>query len=350
MNAHLFALAFRRSLPPGLLVFALAVLLLAGGVQTSAGIEALGVTSEDAARGLARQGVWIGASLLLLPVLVFRAAGTVAAWRRGEIDWLAASAAGRATLLASTWSGTALGGTLLIAAIGLAAELTTGAGSATARLVERRAVPRVLLDQSGARTPWTYEDLPAAGEVRVNVFLVTGGPSADVRMTVERAAGERQRTEVLARVAGRTELRAPIPDGDGPVEVALERVGAGAVVALDPRGLDVLATSAREWHASVALFVSGGLALAAWLALGLGLGAWISSPSAAAVVASVTLLTWSRGIPGLPWSHLPDSFGLVGQRLVPATSLATAAPATLALVLAGLAIGCAGLRTWRQTP
>ncbi len=346
MNAELTKLAFRRTLPPGVVLFALAALLVAGTASwapTAGALEEL--IDEELARALTRQGVWVAALVLLIPVLVFRAAASVAGWRRGEVDWMASSPTARHTLLLSTWAGTVAAGALVVGACGIVAEVAAGSGAETVRLKERTNVPRVVLVEEDALEHWTV-NAPRVGEARLRVYLVAGGPGAEVRLALERDGGGR--SEVTRRIAGRTELRAALPDGEGPVRVSLGRVGAGAIVALDPRGLDLLVPARHEWLASSQLFVGTWLALCAWLALALGFGAWVSGPIAATAVVAVTALTWSRATPGLPWSGLPEALALVGERIVPPTRPPAAEALTLLVIATGLLLGRVGLRSWRR--
>lgn len=357
MNRALARLAFARSFPRAwtLCVLGLTLLLANAGDSgdasvTNAGtatLQALGLDSAHVQRSLARQELWTALLLLWAPGLLVLAAGTVPAWRRGEVAWLAPAALGRGRILASTWLGAALAGALVLLTCAVAAEVRAGEGPPGQRLGQDMPTPRVvLLEGDDART-WQVTPPAGARTLRVPLVAVMGGALPTVRLSVQRASGPPRSLE--RAIPGHVTCEVPLPTGSGPLEVRLERLGPGAGVAV--LGAAAFTTpAASERLASVGLFARAWLALCAWSALALGLGAWFSGATATLGTLAVAVATWmSDAAPGwLPGRDLGHALEIVGEGFVPPALGAAELAAAAAFVLCGLLLGRAGLGTWRR--
>ncbi len=356
MNAALARLALRRTLTPGFALCALLLaLLLVRAARPGAGVsEVLALEGDPRAAlsALARQGVWIGLLVLLAPYLALQAAATIPGWRRGEVEWLAASAAGRARIVLSTWIGqtaAALGFALFAAA---AAEIAAGPARPGRALAARFATPSVFLSpahrpevrriDAGATPPGTV--------LRARIDFIGGGAPSEVRLAVRRA-GSPEVAEARGAIAEDGALEVVLPAGAGALEVELQRGAGEALVALEQDGLELLAPTSSERLASAGVALRAWLALSVTLALGMGLGAWLSAPTACLGLLAIVLpalLSPSEAAQLSPWSGLARALSSCGENLAPAPPSARALAVCLLIGLLGLLGAVAGLRPWRR--
>ena len=351
VSLPLALLSLRRVLPPA----AVLILLLAGWAvargrwdppQALVPLLETGV-GMGGASALARQGVWTALLALAAPLLVFRSAAVVPAWRRGEVHWLAASPATRLELYASTWLGLALACLMAISIISLSAEAAAGRADAGWQRARALPVPDVVLAPLAARATFTLDPGTSRGALlRVHVQRLSGAPGGEVRLSLARGSASARASAMLA---GATSLTLPLPAGDGPLTATLECDGEAAV-ALDG-AVEVLVPVGSERRASFVLALRASLALWVACALALGLGACVSAPSAAMLVLSTALLTWLRGtVLPVPWADLPFALATVGEGIAPDWPGALPWTATLLLVALGALFFTHGLRGWRRAP
>ncbi len=359
MIRGLASLAARRTLAPGVIAIAAAVLALAlradwGGGSAGLAVEA-GERGGALARASAREGVWSIAVLAILPLLLVRAARVVGTWRSGEGDWLGSRSAGRGSILVSTWLGTWIGGAILLGMVFVAVE--TSAGSFASRQPTWRRAGEIELPSAAwitadAPSRWTADAnesaWPAGSRARIDLAFGTGtGAAADVVLRARRGTQERSAT---ARFVSHGSVEVEIPPGDGPLafEIRCERAGSRAFVASD--AMEVWEPGAREASAGLEILARLALALGAWTALAIGLGAWLSAPTAALAIAAAWIPIWlaDRAHSWIPAADLWNALAIAGAGRVPRAIEPTAIAASAVLASIGLAIGSAGLRRWRS--
>ena len=351
MIAGLVALAARRALAPGVLAILAAVLVLAlradwGGAGGGA----------EHARASTREAAGSILLLAIVPLLLVRAARTVGAWRSGEGDWLGSRAAGRRTILVSTWIGTWIGGAIVLAIAFAAIELSVGSLGSGARSLRRSgeiALPKPAWIEPGSPSAWTTgedeSDWPEGARARVELAFGAGsGASAEISLRARRDSPPGERL-ASARIASRGTVEVEIPPGTGPLsfEIACERPGARAYVASD--AMEVWEPGARESAAGLEIFLRLALALGAWTALAIGLGAWMRPATAVLALLAAWIPAWlaDRAPPWLPAADLWTALATAGEGRVPEAPDPRALAVLAALAALGVAIGAASLSRWR---
>lgn len=352
----LFRLELRRALGGGFAPFALALLVvLVLAPWSTPDIVTIEPRAAAVARGLQRQGIWTGALLFLVPALVWRAAGTLARWRRGDADWLGSRPTGKLAALVSTWAGTVAAGALLLAAVALFIELDVDGDAATFAYAGTSGLADVRRIEPGTARTFRMPDpgarAPAGSRVRARVTVTVGaGPTTVARLTVRRTAGDGGEQTTTARVVARTWIEVELPPGPGALELELASEGAGALAVLAPDSFQLWIPGGDERRASLTIFIRSALGLAAGLALAMGFGAWVS-PVTAGLGA---LLLWPAlaiplGAPGwLPAARLARALAFVGEGRLPEALDPRALLGLLACVGTGLALALPGLRSWRH--
>lgn len=361
-EASLTLLYLRRALHPGLAAALIVLALVLAGADWGQGTALLGTEDPELlARGLARQGVWLGLAVIVAPAAVVGAARVVARWRAGEADWLAARARGPATAVASAWLGIAIGCALACLLVLAAAELAAGPGGDAALRAAGELAPRGT--DGIERLPgvegvaWTVRDpgpaAPAGSVARLRVGMrVWSGPAADVRLTLERVGpgSSGARGEVARRLSRAGLLALELPPGPGDLRFVLARESDGAAIVVERAAAELFVPAGNELLAGLALLCHVWAALAAWTALALGLGAWMSPAGATVSVAGLQAALWLAPVAprALPAVALPAAFARAGEGLVPAALGPAAGAATAAAVLVGLTLAVLGLRAWRR--
>lgn len=350
MSAPFARLAARRTLPRALVLATLISGLLA--------VTTLRTSQTPFESGLdpgatARAGAWTLMAIALGPWLVFRAAATVARWRRGEIDWLASTPASRLQLMVSAWFGTFAASLAVVAVVATVAELTVPVDRSTFALRTRLETPeRAVIDGSNTlRWSSAVPEVRPGSKLRLQLAFVPIEVFADVEWSATRGS---ERTEVRQRVFSRCALDVDAPSGSGEVTFELARVEGGGIVLFDEPGLAVLEPGASSRASSTALALHCALVLAAWSALALGFGAWMRPTIAFASLAALSFATFVIELDALaaflPWIELAKAFDSSSRGVVPAWPTWSAYGSTIALVATGLALACAGTRRWRIQP
>ena len=355
----LAALALRRALSPAVLGLALALGALAVTTHWAPSGELLELAGADrggSARGLARRGVWALFAAVAVPWFVYRAAATAAEWRGREVDWLGALPLSRRAALASLGAGIAVAALLACALGAAAAELAAArhaaTGEARLRPVQRLQMVPTVLTEPGERARWSIESHVGAFEgakhVRATFALAGGGPATEVRMTLRRGGSERAATAWLS--AGRASLLAPVPAGEGAVELTFTKGAGTAVAVLVPDGLELLREVPVAAWPSAAIALRVFLASAALAAVALGLGAWMNPGLATLLALAVALAGWIGGGLGPAWpaSDLPAALGHLGEGLLPKNVGVGAWAVASGLALLGWAAAARGLRGGRE--
>lgn len=359
MNRALVLLTLRRVLHPLVLLAFVALASLVTRTRWTPDPELAGLLAFTGGlvaspADLAREGTWSALLLAFGPYLVGRAAGSLSHWRRAEIDAVAASGLGRARFALSTWAGHALAAAALVVAAAVAAELAAGGARPELAL-------RGIAASTGHAPIGTEPDagrriegeLEAGDVLRLRIAFFGGGPAPDLSVELAREEGG-ERTELELRVGARRVLDVDVPPGKGPLRLRLSRSAPGALLAVEPDGIELLArTGPDRLREALDVPARAWLALVAALSLALGFGAWFSAPTAFLAVLAVVLpalwtqLSWARL---LPWPQLERSLAAAGEGVRLAAPPAAAWAAALAGVALGLTLTVSGLASWRRSP
>jgi hypothetical protein len=217
------------------------------------------------------------------------------------------------------------------------------------------AAPSVL--GPGERRAFTLAEPAAGAAARLRVHLARtlgsgaeAGAPAEIEITAARADGG-ERT-IVARLATRARIEIELPPGLAPLEVAVAHRAGSSAALLDERTFELWSAGPREGWAVLEIALRAAVALGAGAALALGLGAWMSAPSAAALVlcawACSTALDDARAwIPGARLVRDLEflSAGRVCEAIDPRWIGGGAA-----IAIAGCALAALGLRSWSSPP
>lgn len=355
-------LAFRRAVGPVFLVWCAGVAALLAGRDWAPPITGLGAASPDDVRsiahGLARQGIWSGVALAIVPFLVLRAARTVGAWRTGEVDWLASRAAARETILVWTWVGSWIAALLVLAATGILAETRAGPGIPSLRLAGTIGAQGSGWVEGRRALRWSASDphalAPPGSRVRFELALgSSAGPGAEVILEVRRGAPG-QTSESSSRTAQRVGTRAAIevdlPPGGGDLEFELTCADDRDRAFLMSKAGELWAPVGSDRAAGWALLTRAAVALAAWLALALGLGAWMQATSAALLVLALMLPAWLALEPSSIWpgGDFLQALAITGRGRVPPAIDGRSLLAAAFVAALGLGLARWSLASWRR--
>lgn len=340
-DARWALLSARRTIPFGL---GLALVLVYGLVALSwPRAETTGLDPDEAGalqRGLARAHAWSSVLLLLAPAVVVRTLQRVGAGHAAERRWLASTPLPRARFVLASYAGALAAAAAVVALAALAIELSVGAAGPTWRPVERVDHATFALTDE----PRALAVGQTAGAARVGCDLRALGPG---RITVELVARRGTAGRTLRRELGtHARLAIELPDGSGPVRLELRRVAGDATFVVPAGGIELARAVRSDRRAGLDLGARATLALAAWLGLAYGLGAWLSTPLAFALLASVQvacaladspLAAW----PGVDWAA---ALGRVARGELPPPLEPATAALSLALAAVGLALGSRSAR------
>ncbi len=360
-HAGLIGLELRRTLAPrGLCAFLLFLIWLAYAQQRGPievgqlGGEALSPErSAELTRGLARQGIWGGALLLLLPALVLRSAASVTRLRRGDADWVGARPVSSMSWVLSTWIGLSVAGWLALGAVAAAAEW--GRGSApTMAFSGSLATGQARVVAGGEtchwRLPLSAEATPPGSRLRMVLLrgFGPGGPVSSVTLQARRDGQTGPAAQTL--VHGRSHVEVALPEGSGALELKLSNQGEGAVTLLADPGFEFWRPAPSDRRASLEAFLRAALALSAALALGLGFGAWVSPATAGLGVLALWVGVHSAlgAVAWLPGLRLPRALGFIGQGRLPESFDARGLVGLGLCLAAGVCLALPGLRSWRH--
>ncbi len=357
-SSRLAALALRRALAPGILLWTAGLAAILSANDWGAGAAALGAELDaelaDSVRaGLVRQGYWTAFALAIAPICVVRAAAVVAHWRAtGEVDWLGSRAAGRLAIATSTACGAVLGAWTLVVAWSVLVAAKTPRADASYQLAGEVASPGgVWVDGAHARA-WTA-DLPlgvrAAG-TRVRVELGLGAGSGASTEVVLRARVDGREASARRRIGSRGTIEVELPAAAPAVALDLSVADRDArvLVLSDAAELWTPVADARAADRAIALRLCA--AACAWIALAMGFGAWISAPSASAAVLALWLAAWLADGPcaWIPGADLPEALAIAAQGRVPRAVDPRAYAGALGALAVGLSLAASGLVRWRR--
>ncbi len=354
MSFDLARLALRRALAPGLCV--LAVLLAAAFLASTwrpAPIEIEALGARAAGPALARRGLWTALLATLAPILIARAALVLPQWRRGEVDWLLAAKRSRADLVISAFVGLAAAAAFFALFVAAAAELGAGRSGAGRALAARFATPSQMLEDVPLVRRITLDRLPAGAVLRARLQFLGGAPAADVRLSARLTNSDSPTLSVESRISATGVLELELPAIGGQVEIALERVGETALVALQQNGIEIAVPTQSARVASLRVAARAWIALCAAIAVALGLGAWLSGGAAATTalaLAWVSLLASAPGGGRWPTAALSDAIELAGEGLAAPWPAARSLALVAAIVAGSLAVATSGLVHWRRAP
>lgn len=363
-------LEFRRALGgTALLILGAAVLLVTrdwtgdwtpGSGSTGSGSAGSGSSGTD---GLARQAVWSGVLLLLIPLATLHAASLPHRWRAGEADWLGSRPVGPGPALASVLAGMLAACALLLAATATIVELGIGSsggslarGGETLALEWSRDRPQTTALAPGEDEYSTLEDVPADALLSLRLMPTYGAdPTTDARLTLTRAeTPDTAQTHNIAelRIATRATLEARVPQGTGVLEVRLTNVGSGNLAWLAEHGLELWRPAGSARNSSLALALRAFLALAPLLALALGaavfVGPWTASLGSLCIYLAV--LSFLHAPAWYPGADLVRALDVVASGRLPAAISPVSWLLAPILVALGLGLGALGLGSWRHTP
>jgi len=311
-------LALRQSLPPGVLVALAAVLALAlwSGGRDSVAFAGAG-DPAGAAAALTRAGAWGAACCVIAPWAVTRAARLARIWARGDATWIGSRAVPRPAAAALALGGTIAAAALLVLATLGAVEVAVGPAGASRLRARTLPNPAVFLTDAAPSTSFRLPVAATSATLRLRPVVLPGaGPAADLAVRLRGGAGAA--VERVVRVAGPASIEVPLPAPAGEVEVALERLGPGAVVALPAGSLELVLAAGRPARASLGIAARLLLGLAAGCSLAAGLGAWMRPALAGAAVLALWVLSWTgaRPVPWLPAGDLVRAIGAAGEGFV----------------------------------
>lgn len=354
MSLALASLTLRRALTPGLCAVSL---LLAAGFLTSTWqphaqeVEALGTRGH--ASDLARQGLWTALLATLAPILIARAALVLPRWRRGEVDWLLAARRTRTELVVSTFLGLAAAAALFAAFAGATAELGAGSAGAGRALEARFRTPAQVLGSAPLVRRLALGPLPAGAVLRARLQFLGGATAVDLKLSARALGSDAAPSAVASRVFASGVLELPLPPGDGPIELRLERTGETALVALRENGIEVAVPIASARGASVRVAARAWIALIAALAVALGLGAWLSGAAAVAGALALTWISLLADAPGggkWPAAALGEALELAGEGLAAPWPSGRSVALAATVVALALLLAERGLEHWRRAP
>ncbi len=354
LSLGLAALVARRFLSPtGLFLIGGALALamfLPWSPSAARGGEEL---SLEVSAGLARQGVWICALGMVLPWFTWRSSTFVRQWREGESDWLGTSALSRAGVAWSHVTGALLALGLALVPFAIAGEVCSRRKSPQLQWLADSDVRSVALMTESDRVSLDVGP-PAGASLAIARFIVaapgSGGPSATVRCTLERAGSATISSET--RISNTTALRLEFHGGTGPLKLTFEHVGPGAVVVLEGSRLQWFAPHPSRWSVALSLWLHVWLAAAACAAIALGVAAWTSPGSAFLAAAAVPAIAWLEDRAPVFWPGvgLRDALELSGAGFGPGyPALSTWIGCALALCAAP-ALQALARDLWRREP
>lgn len=307
MNSALIRLFARRTASRARLAFLLLALALLAYVSPPAEwLMRIAEDSEQARHAFALQTIWSGSLWLVIPFVLLHAAQLPSRWRGTESGWIASRPNAQRRVVHSAWLGTWLGATILISVAFVGAELGAGASSAATawkHVGEFAGPARGIVPAGGAQ--WTLETGEHGRRARIHVALAPGdGPFATVRFEARR--GEHV-AQVEATLIARGELELDLPQGNGPIECELTRVGPGATLVVRDSRTELFTRASSRFATSASVFVHTLLTLGALIAVALGLGSWLGTGYAFALLVSAWLGFWFQpgGASWLPGNSLP---------------------------------------------
>lgn len=350
-------LAWRRALPLPVVVLVAGVALFALTRDWGLPPDALDGALSDAQlasleRGFARQGVWLLLLLVILPLLVHRAAATFAGGHSREREWLSAQPASALALVLPSFLGLAGVALLLLATTAALAEFAAGPAGPTLRFHHPLPHPPLLLLAGEEAARWELADDTLAARstgavVRMRPTVAPGsGPAVSIRATVGSTGGANTH-ERRARIFAATSLEVPVPpDAAGRLCLELARESEGAVLVLPEDRIDLLVPLTSDRRVGAELAARLGLAALAAIALGLGFGAWMRTGIAAFLVLVGWMIPWwwGFGAAWLPGGDLPQVWIRLGEGIAPALLDPRALVGTAAALLIGLLFAATGLR------
>ena len=361
---RLVLLGVRRSLPPGLWLGGLLLLLFVALTSTGAG-RSLGPEPVEDGGLVSRLSTWSVLVWFLAPGLVATVARAGRRWRHSDADWFAPRPSPLRVYVAGVLAGTWVAACALVAATALVVELAAlrGASGAPDAMRWERALahPSFALVEGDPPRAWRVDeldiaDLPAGSRLVLRPTVAPGsGPAVTVHAAL-RVGDDRgsdapveRASRATARIFGRARIELPVPpDRAAPVSLELGRVGPGAVCVLPPASVDVLVPGGSPRGASAALGLRAAAALVAWCTLALGLGAWMRPALAAGLALSLASIPWwsSADVSLLAGADLARAWRVVARGELPPplgweTAVATASAVAFGIVLVrtGLARG-----------
>lgn len=339
-------LALRRLLPVWLLVALAAGLFLATRGAPAEPLES-DALAQAGLRALTRQNAW--SVLLAAAPLFLHAAARLGS--DSSTTWMAPSPAPAFRLALALGAGCALACALATGLTAAASELAVGSAPEAWRLARTGAAPSRLLDDADGRVRWNL-DAPERGE-RLRLWTTVALGSGPAVTASFHARTGLLSTTTEARVAGRTALCLDPPDSAGaPLELELERIGPGALLALPPEALQILAPAASERLTALTLGLRLFLLLATGCALALGLGRFLRASLATGAVLALGLLVATRGGRAELWpgGDLARAWGELSGGLVPAFPRSATLVLAVGLALLGLVLQAGARGARRASP
>ncbi len=348
----LVTLASRRFLsPPGLALWAVALCIALFLPFAPSAARGANQVSSDVSGGLGRQGVWLCALAFALPWFTTRAAACSRQWRRGDGDWLGTGTCTRGDVGAAYLLGCALALGFVLLPFAVAGEWRAGGAAPALVWLGESDVETVILFKEGDRADLKLHP-PSGAQVLMARFIVaapgSGGPGAQVRARASGPGTADLGAEAL--ISNAAALSMDIPRGLGELSLSFERIGPGAVVALEGRRVLWFGRDPPRWSAPLALYLHAWLACIAVAAVSLAVAAWGSQGTAILAASALLALAWLVDFAPMPWPGvgLRDALDLAGGGFAPSRpTLATWAGCGLAMLCAPAAAALQG-DLWRR--
>lgn len=326
----------RRFLPRPALALCAVAWLLAARLPFAAEAGAADVNA-----GLIRQGVWSLALLVGVPWFGLRTARLVQEWKSGEGAWMAGTRVTRARWAIWTVLGAAAAFALWVLPFAALAEYRGDGAGVRERWLASTRVQDALWFR--AAQPRSFELQAPAGADRIHLrFLLAapgdGGPEASLDLRLARANAPAQAVEGRHRIGDGARATLAVPPGSGALILSVERVGAGAVVALDGPEVAWFSSDGDAWTAAWSIARHACLGAAVSIAIALATAAWCSASTAglAAIALPLIAAASDASSPWMPWSGARDALARAGD------GTSVAGPGWQAVALAALALGLAG--------
>lgn len=344
MIAPLARLAARRCLPPstcGILVFA-ALALIWNAQSVATGL------APAARAALERHERWLALGAVAAAVVLHRTACLALDWRRRDADAFGSSPRSRGAIALASWLG-AWSAACVVGGFTAALAEARSAGAPVERELGRARIATESAAGDDLRLRATLAAPANARWVELELGFIAVDVSADLILSARRGDQELRSEQ---RVSSRTRMRAPLPPGEGAVELTLMRRAGRAVVFLTEGEAVWLGAAASPRWMSVFAAAHWALAFAAWSAIAFSLGAFLPPILAALLALALAIPGWFGEHPAWstwsPWGALPSVFEALDRGVTPAPpSLAQLGGAAVCIAFA-LMLAAHGLRTWRS--
>lgn len=322
----------RRFLPPSALALGAITWLLAARLPFAADAGAADVNA-----GLVRQGVWSLALLVGVPWFALRTARLVQDWKSGEGAWMAGTHVTRARWALWTVLGAAAAFSLWVLPFAALAEYRGDGDGVRERWLASTPVTDALWFRAAEPRVFELEAPEGADRMHLRFLLAApgdGGPEASLGLRLARASAPASAVEGHHRIGDGARATLALPTGNGALILSVERIGTGAVVALEGPEVAWFSSDGDGWTSAWSIARHACLGAAVSIAIALATAAWCSAATAglAALALPVIAAASDSSSPWLPWTGARDALARAGD------GTSVAGPGWQAVALAALAL------------